>query len=107
MAGEFAFDENMAELKDFLKMLNATSARRLDDGTEGSTKADGVYSLLHMSVIYGTLAYLSGEFGKEDRIDHNRVVGLAFADAPKGTRRAMKKPGTFYEYNDVRVNRLA
>ena len=68
MAGEFAFDENMAELNDFLKMLNATSARRLDDGTEGSTKAGGVHSLLHMSVVYGTLAYLSGEFGKEDRI---------------------------------------
>ena len=46
-------------------------------------------------------------FGKEDRIDHNRVVGLAVADAPKGTRRALKKPGTFYEYNDVRVNRLS
>ena len=34
-------------------------------------------------------------------------VGVAVADAPKGTRRAMKKPGTFYEYNDVRVNRLS
>jgi CubicO group peptidase (beta-lactamase class C family) len=46
-------------------------------------------------------------FGKEDRIDHNRVVGLAVAQAPKGTRRGLKKPGTFYEYNDVRVNRLS
>src|SRR5262249_56313726 len=50
-------------------------------------------------------------FGKEDRIDHNRVVGrvvsLAVAEAPKGTRRQLKKPGTFYEYNDVRVNRLS
>jgi CubicO group peptidase (beta-lactamase class C family) len=46
-------------------------------------------------------------FGKEDRVDHNRVVGLAVAEAPKGTRRALKKPGTFYEYNDVRVNRLS
>lgn len=51
-------------------------------------------------------------FGKEDRIDHNRVVGLQVAEAPpitakKGTRRAMKKPGTYYEYNDVRVNRLS
>ncbi|HTR87895.1 MAG TPA: serine hydrolase [Reyranella sp.] len=46
-------------------------------------------------------------FGKEDRIDHNRVVGLQVAEAPKGTRRAMKKPGSYYEYNDVRVNRLS
>jgi len=35
------------------------------------------------------------------------VVGLAVAEAPKGTRRALKPPGTFYEYNDVRVNRLS
>ena len=46
-------------------------------------------------------------FDKEDRIDHNRVVGLAVAEAPKGTRRQLKKPGSFYEYNDVRVNRLS
>jgi len=46
-------------------------------------------------------------FDKEDRIDHNRVVGLQVAEGPKGTRRAMKKPGTYYEYNDVRVNRLS
>ena len=30
-------------------------------------------------------------FGKEDRIDHNRVVGLAVAEAPKGTRRAAEE----------------
>jgi CubicO group peptidase (beta-lactamase class C family) len=35
------------------------------------------------------------------------VVGLAVAEAPKGTRRKLKKPGSFYEYNDVRVNRLS
>jgi len=46
-------------------------------------------------------------FDKEDRIDHNRVVGLQVAEGPKGTRRAMKKPGSYYEYNDVRVNRLS
>ncbi len=35
------------------------------------------------------------------------VVGIAVAEAPKGTRRPLKPPGTFYEYNDVRVNRLS
>ena len=35
------------------------------------------------------------------------MVGIAVADAPKGTRRPLKPPGTFYEYNDVRVNRLS
>jgi CubicO group peptidase (beta-lactamase class C family) len=46
-------------------------------------------------------------FDKEDRIDHNRVVGLQVAEGPKGTRRQLNKPGSYYEYNDVRVNRTS
>ena len=75
----------------------------LDDGfTSGQNReVTWRHLLTQTSEWQGTL------FGKEDRIDHNRVVGLAVAEAPKGTRRALKKPGTFYEYNDVRVNRLS
>ena len=75
----------------------------LDDGFESTQNKDITWRhlLTQTSEWQGTL------FGKEDRIDHNRVVGLAVAEAPKGTRRALKKPGTFYEYNDVRVNRLS
>jgi CubicO group peptidase (beta-lactamase class C family) len=75
----------------------------LDDGFAGDQNRDVTWRhlLTQTSEWQGTL------FGKEDRIDHNRVVGLAVAEAPKGTRRALKKPGTFYEYNDVRVNRLS
>lgn len=46
-------------------------------------------------------------FDRPDQVDHNRVVGLATPDQPKGQRRAMKPPGTHWEYNDVRVNRLS
>ncbi|MBS0224609.1 MAG: serine hydrolase [Proteobacteria bacterium] len=46
-------------------------------------------------------------FGKEDRIDHHRVIAPAVAQAAKGTRRTLGPPGSFYEYNDVRVNRLS
>jgi CubicO group peptidase (beta-lactamase class C family) len=46
-------------------------------------------------------------FERPDVVDHNRVVGLKLADAPKGTRRALHPPGTHWEYNDVRVNRLS
>jgi CubicO group peptidase (beta-lactamase class C family) len=75
----------------------------LDDGFKSEQNRDVTWRhlLTQTSEWQGTL------FGKEDRIDHNRVVGLAVAEAPKGTRRALKKPGTFYEYNDVRVNRLS
>jgi CubicO group peptidase (beta-lactamase class C family) len=75
----------------------------LDDGFRSEQNRDITWRhlLTQTSEWQGTL------FGKEDRIDHNRVVGLGVAEAPKGTPRLLKKPGTFYEYNDVRVNRLS
>ena len=45
-------------------------------------------------------------WGKPDSIDHNRAVNTKTA-AAKGTLRQLHTPGSFYEYNDVRVNRLS
>ena len=75
----------------------------LDDGFKSEQNRDITWRhlLTQTSEWQGTL------FGKEDRIDQNRVVGPAVAAPPKGTPRLLKKPGTFYEYNDVRVNRLS
>ncbi|MFO1081644.1 MAG: serine hydrolase [Reyranellaceae bacterium] len=78
-------------------------AYALDDAFDGPQNRDVTWRHL----LTQTSEWQGSVFGKEDRIDHNRVVGLAVADAPKGTRRALRKPGTFYEYNDVRVNRLS
>src|SRR5204862_7044640 len=45
---------------------------------------------------------------KPDSIDHNRDVGKSeLGHAQKGTPRPMRAPGTLWEYNDVRVNRLS
>ena len=47
-------------------------------------------------------------WGKTDSIDHNRDVGKSeLGYAQKGQARSLERPGTFYEYNDVRVNRLS
>lgn len=47
-------------------------------------------------------------WGKPDQVDHNRGVGADRATfAAKGTRRELQEPGTYWEYNDVRVNRLS
>jgi CubicO group peptidase (beta-lactamase class C family) len=46
-------------------------------------------------------------WGKSDQIDRNRVVGLDARSAGKGQARPLRRPGTFWEYNDVRVNRLS
>jgi len=45
---------------------------------------------------------------KPDWIDHNRnLAAQPGQKTEKGNKRAMQPPGTHWEYNDVRVNRLA
>src|SRR5437660_6652094 len=46
-------------------------------------------------------------WGKPDLIDRNRSVGGRPAAGRKGTHRDLQAPGNFWEYNDVRVNRLS
>lgn len=47
-------------------------------------------------------------WGKADRIDRNRSLETApGAPSLKGTHRDMGPPGSFWEYNDIRVNVLA
>jgi CubicO group peptidase (beta-lactamase class C family) len=46
-------------------------------------------------------------WGKSDQVDHNRQTGQGADQSRKGQRRAPMAPGTFFEYNDVRVNLLA
>ncbi|MGO4664691.1 serine hydrolase domain-containing protein [Bosea sp. 2RAB26] len=46
-------------------------------------------------------------FGKSDQVDHNRQIGPGADNSRKGEQRALKPPGSHYEYNDVRVNLLA
>ncbi len=44
---------------------------------------------------------------KPDRVDRNRQVGPGSDNSRKGEHRDLQAPGTFWEYNDVRVNLLA
>lgn len=44
---------------------------------------------------------------KSDQVDHFRQVGGAENNKNKGQLRQRQTPGTYYEYNDVRVNVLA
>ncbi len=44
---------------------------------------------------------------KPDLIDRNRKNGVGVDNSRKGTHRDLQTPGTFWEYNDVRVNRLS
>jgi len=46
-------------------------------------------------------------FDKPDLVDRNRQVGPGTDNSRKGEHRDLQKPGTFWEYNDVRVNLLS
>ena len=46
-------------------------------------------------------------FGIPDTVDHNRSVRQGEKVGKKGERRELQAPGTFWEYNDVRVNVLS
>jgi len=46
-------------------------------------------------------------WSKPDLIDRHRQVGPGSDNSLKGTHRDLQTPGTFWEYNDVRVNLLS
>lgn len=46
-------------------------------------------------------------FGKPDLIDRNRQIGPNSDNSQKGSHRTLSHPGGYWEYNDVRVNRLS
>ncbi len=74
---------------------------------------DGGFDPPHNSKItWRNLLNLTSEWtgtlwDKPDLVDHNRGVGGDQPMAAKGSPRELKEPGTHWEYNDVRVNRLA
>ncbi len=74
---------------------------RLDDGFEAAQNRAITWEhlLQQTSEWEGTL------FDKPERVDRGRVV--VGDDLRTGPLRALKPPGTHWEYNDVRVNRLS
>ena len=89
--------------KSFLALLAGLAVgdgliKDLDDKAGPSALDDGFASEQNKDITWRHLLTQTSEwqgtlFGKEDRIDHNRVVGLAVAEAPKGTRRATEEAG--------------
>lgn len=78
--------------------------RTVDDGGFEAPHNDKItwhHLLQQTSEWEGTL------WDKPDLIDRNRASAGRPSAAPKGTHRDLASPGGFWEYNDVRVNRLA
>ncbi|WP_146343925.1 serine hydrolase domain-containing protein [Phaeobacter marinintestinus] len=72
----------------------------------------GFESEQNRDITWAQLLQLTSEWegtlwDKPDWIDHNRNVIGDGNGAEKGVQRTMRPPGSHWEYNDVRVNRLA
>ena len=87
--------------------------RDLDDPVAATAIDDAFASPQNAAITWRHLLTQSSEWqgtlwGKPDSIDHNRDVGKSeLGHAVKGQPRPLRPPGTLWEYNDVRVNRLS
>lgn len=84
----------------------------VDDPVGATVKGPWFASAHNAAITWRHLLQQSSEWqgeiwGKSDQVDHNRQLGVGADNSRKGQRRELKTPGTFYEYNDVRVNLLA
>jgi CubicO group peptidase (beta-lactamase class C family) len=80
------------------------SAAALDDGFESPQNR----SITWRHLLDQTSEWEGTLWGKPDSIDHHRDVGRSeLGSAVKGQPRPLRRPGSFWEYNDVRVNRLS
>jgi CubicO group peptidase (beta-lactamase class C family) len=87
--------------------------RSLDDRVADYALDDAFASEHNRAITWRHLLQQTSEWqgevwGKPDSVDHNRQAGSVAADnSRKGTLRTLEPPGTRWEYNDVRVNRVA
>lgn len=84
--------------------LDAPVRDMVDDGGFDSDQNAGItwrHLLQLTSEWEGTL------WSKPDLVDRNRDLSTEGTNKDKGAARRLEKPGTHWEYNDVRVNRLA
>jgi CubicO group peptidase (beta-lactamase class C family) len=84
----------------------------LDDRVADTVPDEGFASPHNRAITWRHLLQQTSEWqgvlwDKPDSVDHHRQVGLGNDNSRKGEVRALERPGTRFEYNDVRVNRLA
>ncbi len=84
----------------------------IDDPVRQLVDDGGFDTEQNRDITWAQLLQLTSEWegtmwDKPDWIDHNRDVTGKGNGAMKSVKREMRPPGTYWEYNDVRVNRLA
>ena len=86
--------------------------RDLDDTIHGHDLDDGYAAPQNQAITWRHMLTQTSEWegelwSKPDLVDRHRQVGVGADNSRKGTHRDLQEPGTFWEYNDVRVNRLS
>ncbi|MBL8567265.1 MAG: serine hydrolase [Hyphomicrobiaceae bacterium] len=74
---------------------------------DGGFETDQNKSITWRHLLEQTSEWEGELFGKPDMVDRNRNLATEGAGKAKGTFRQLQPPGTYWEYNDVRVNRLS
>ena len=109
-------DFTFSVAKSYLSLLAGIAAADgliadIDDPVRRTVHDGGFEGPHNGAITWRHLLQLTSEwegelFGKSDVIDRNRSLAME-GKARKGDARPLRPPGTFWEYNDVRVNRLA
>ena len=111
-------DMSFSIAKSYLAVLAGLAVQQgligdVDEPMAATAVDDGYASRQNAAVTWRHLLTQTSEWqgtlwGKADSIDHNRDVGKSeLGMATKGQPRPLRAPGTLWEYNDVRVNRLS
>jgi CubicO group peptidase (beta-lactamase class C family) len=76
---------------------------------DGGFESDQNSTITWRHLLTNTSEWEGELFGKSDRIDRGRDLAREGTNIPGAKRgeRVLQAPGTFWEYNDVRVNRLS
>lgn len=86
--------------------------RSIDDAVADYVDDGGFNDAHNAAVTWRQLLQQTSEWSgtvwdKPDVVDHHRQLGAGADNSRKGTPRALQVPGSCWEYNDVRVNRLS
>jgi CubicO group peptidase (beta-lactamase class C family) len=111
-------DMSFSIAKSYLAVLAGVAVQQgliddIDEPLAPTAIDDGFASPQNAGITWRHLLQQTSEWqgtlwDKPDSIDHNRDVGKSeLGHAAKGTPRPLRAPGTVWEYNDVRVNRLS
>jgi len=110
-------DQTFSVAKSFLSVVAGIAWDRgeiddVDDHVRASVDDGGFESDQNREIRWRHLLQQTSEwegtlFGKPDAVDRNRAVGKVDDALDKSETRSLRTPGTFWEYNDVRINRLA